>query len=106
MSKSSDKLLRNNVKIGLLMEGSNQPRMGSRNELEVAVLDKMSSPSKPKRGQANRRERVRTENVNAGFERLRKLIPTEPENRKLSKIEILRLSTSYIKHLYNLTKAK
>ena len=66
----------------------------------------ISSTGKPKRGQANRRERVRTENVNAGFDRLRKLIPTEPVNRKLSKIEILRLSTSYIKHLYNLSRAK
>lgn len=61
---------------------------------------------KPRRGQANRRERVRTENVNAGFDNLRKLIPTEPEDRKLSKIEVLRLATSYIQHLFNLTKAK
>lgn len=65
-----------------------------------------STPSKPKRGQANKRERVRTENVNAGFDRLRKLIPTDPVDRKLSKIEILRLATSYISHLYNLTRAK
>lgn len=62
--------------------------------------------AKPKRGHANRRERVRTENVNAGFDNLRKLIPTDPMDRKLSKIEILRLSTSYINHLHNLTKAK
>lgn len=60
---------------------------------------------KPKRGQANKRERVRTENVNAGFDNLRKLIPTDPEDRKLSKIEVLRLATSYINHLYNLTRA-
>lgn len=62
--------------------------------------------SKPKRGQANRRERVRTENVNAGFDNLRRLIPTDPSDRKLSKIEILRLATSYINHLYNLTRAE
>lgn len=61
---------------------------------------------KPRRGQANRRERVRTENVNAGFDRLRKLIPTDPVDRKLSKIEVLRLATSYINHLFNLTRAK
>lgn len=61
---------------------------------------------RPKRGQANKRERVRTENVNAGFDNLRKLIPTDPEDRKLSKIEVLRLATSYINHLYNLTRAK
>lgn len=60
----------------------------------------------PKRGQANRRERVRTENVNAGFDRLRNLVPTDPKDRKLSKIEVLRLATSYISHLYNLTKAE
>lgn len=66
----------------------------------------VSSPNKPKRGQANKRERVRTENVNAGFDNLRKLIPTDPKDRKLSKIEVLRLATSYINHLYNLTKAK
>lgn len=61
---------------------------------------------KPRRGQANRRERVRTENVNAGFDSLRKLIPTDPVDRKLSKIEVLRLATSYIHHLYNLTRVK
>lgn len=62
--------------------------------------------AKPKRGQANKRERVRTENVNVGFDNLRKLIPTDPVDRKLSKIEVLRLATSYINHLYNLTKAE
>lgn len=70
------------------------------------AFKKLSSHNKPKRGQANKRERVRTENVNAGFENLRKLIPTDPEDRKLSKIEVLRLATSYINHLYNLTRAE
>lgn len=69
-------------------------------------IQKLSANSRPKRGQANKRERVRTENVNAGFDKLRKLIPTDPIDRKLSKIEILRLATSYISHLYNLTRAK
>lgn len=67
---------------------------------------KSNKATKPKRGQANKRERVRTENVNAGFDNLRKLIPTDPKDRKLSKIEVLRLATSYINHLYNLTKAR
>lgn len=70
------------------------------------MVEKKKSVSKPKRGQANKRERVRTENVNVGFDKLRKLIPTDPEDRKLSKIEVLRLATSYINHLYNLTRAK
>ncbi|VDD79659.1 unnamed protein product [Mesocestoides corti] len=48
---------------------------------------------------ANARERTRTASVNDAFVMLRRLIPTEPLNRKLSKIEILRLATSYISHL-------
>lgn len=37
--------------------------------------------------------------VNSAFNTLRLLIPTEPKNRKLSKIETLRLAKSYISHL-------
>ena len=37
--------------------------------------------------------------VNGAFAHLRDLIPTEPLDRKLSKIETLRLATSYIEHL-------
>ncbi|CAB3359154.1 Hypothetical predicted protein [Cloeon dipterum] len=48
---------------------------------------------------ANVRERLRTHSVNSALSTLRTLIPTEPANRKLSKIEILRLACSYIKHL-------
>ena len=45
------------------------------------------------------RERDRTQSVNSAFSSLRDLIPTEPLDRKLSKIETLRLATSYIHHL-------
>ncbi len=48
---------------------------------------------------ANARERTRTASVNDAFVILRHLIPTQPLNRKLSKIETLRLATSYISHL-------
>ncbi|XP_046910288.2 transcription factor 15 [Dermatophagoides farinae] len=54
---------------------------------------------------ANERERNRTESVNKAFNRLRRLLPTIPLNRKLSKIEILRLATSYIQHLNNVCLA-
>lgn len=37
--------------------------------------------------------------VNSAFQILRVLIPTEPKDRKLSKIETLRLAKSYINHL-------
>lgn len=54
---------------------------------------------------ANARERDRTESVNHAFNLLRNLIPTEPRDRKLSKIEILRLASSYINHLDNVKNA-
>ncbi len=50
---------------------------------------------------ANQRERDRTHSVNTAFLQLRNLIPTEPLDRKLSKIETLRLAGSYINHLYS-----
>lgn len=53
------------------------------------------------RNSANARERERTQNVNTAFTALRTLIPTEPVDRKLSKIETLRLASSYISHLAN-----
>lgn len=37
--------------------------------------------------------------MNSAYISLRELIPTEPKNRKLSKIETLRLAKSYIEHL-------
>jgi hypothetical protein len=51
---------------------------------------------------ANQRERDRTHSVNSAFLQLRDLIPTEPLDRKLSKIETLRLAGSYINHLYSI----
>ncbi|XP_050090712.1 transcription factor 15-like [Anopheles aquasalis] len=57
-----------------------------------------SDPADQRR-QANARERFRTHSVNSAFNSLRQLIPTEPINRKLSKIETLRLAKSYISHL-------
>ncbi|XP_026855846.2 basic helix-loop-helix transcription factor scleraxis [Electrophorus electricus] len=53
------------------------------------------------RNAANARERDRTNSVNVAFTALRTLIPTEPVDRKLSKIETLRLASSYISHLEN-----
>lgn len=53
------------------------------------------------RNAANARERDRTQSVNTAFTALRTLIPTDPVDRKLSKIETLRLASSYISHLAN-----
>lgn len=45
------------------------------------------------------RERVRVEAFNVAFAELRKLLPTLPPDKKLSKIEILRLAICYISYL-------
>ncbi|XP_070287080.1 ribitol-5-phosphate transferase FKTN isoform X2 [Myotis yumanensis] len=47
----------------------------------------------------NTRERWRQQNVNSAFARLRKLIPTHPPDKKLSKNETLRLAMRYINFL-------
>uniref|UniRef100_A0A0N4ZVI6 BHLH domain-containing protein n=1 Tax=Parastrongyloides trichosuri TaxID=131310 RepID=A0A0N4ZVI6_PARTI len=48
------------------------------------------------------RERIRVESFNNAFAKLRTLLPTLPVNKKLSKIEILRISIAYINYLDNL----
>ena len=45
------------------------------------------------------RERIRVEAFNVAFADLRKLLPTLPPDKKLSKIEILRLAICYISYL-------
>ncbi|NXH22054.1 HEN1 protein, partial [Bucco capensis] len=45
------------------------------------------------------RERIRVEAFNMAFGELRKLLPTLPPDKKLSKIEILRLAICYISYL-------
>ncbi|XP_063297876.1 helix-loop-helix protein 2 [Pelobates fuscus] len=45
------------------------------------------------------RERIRVEAFNVAFAELRSLLPTLPPDKKLSKIEILRLAICYISYL-------
>jgi hypothetical protein len=52
-----------------------------------------------KRSLTNTRERWRQQNVNDAFLDLRKLVPTYPPDKKLSKNEILRLAIKYINTL-------
>lgn len=47
----------------------------------------------------NERERNRVKLVSDGFANLRRHIPTQPVNKKLSKVETLRTAIEYIKHL-------
>ena len=48
-----------------------------------------------------KRERWRQQNVNMAFSELRKLLPTYPPDKKLSKVDILRSSIRYIRFLDN-----
>ncbi|XP_020909828.1 achaete-scute homolog 2 [Exaiptasia diaphana] len=50
----------------------------------------------------NARERKRVKLVNDGFVRLRKHVPTDPKNKKLSKVKTLRSAIDYIRHLQHL----
>ncbi|XP_040564277.1 twist-related protein 2 [Lepeophtheirus salmonis] len=50
----------------------------------------------------NHRERFRQQNVAGAFAELRKLLPSHPLDKKLSKSEILKLSIKYIKILQGL----
>ena len=65
----------------------------------MEIYRQRRSMARPRQN-ANARERDRTQSVNTAFTTLRTVIPTEPANRKLSKIETLRLATSYISHLH------
>ena len=55
----------------------------------------------------NERERTRVRNVNDGFERLRNHLPLLPnqKDKRLSKVETLRLAIAYIKQLQELLLA-
>lgn len=54
----------------------------------------------------NERERQRVRCVNDGYVRLRKHLPQEFEEKRLSKVETLRAAISYIKHLQNLLEVR
>lgn len=52
----------------------------------------------------SKRERWRQQNVNMAFSELRKLLPSYPPDKKLSKVEILRSSIRYIRFLDSVLK--
>ncbi|KAM9751345.1 transcription factor 15 [Menidia menidia] len=84
--------------------GSEQSFCGSghkRRRTAARALEGDTAVVMKQRSAANARERGRTQSVNTAFTALRTLIPTEPVDRKLSKIETLRLASSYISHLAN-----
>ncbi|XP_069077118.1 basic helix-loop-helix transcription factor scleraxis [Pleurodeles waltl] len=100
--------------ISMLSEDEESASDSSGSDAQGFPLDADGGPRRPgrkggprlsreprQRHTANARERDRTNSVNTAFTALRTLIPTEPADRKLSKIETLRLASSYISHLGN-----
>lgn len=61
---------------------------------------------KPQRQAANVRERKRMLSINSAFEELRSYVPTFPYEKRLSKIDTLRLAIAYIALLRDMLKSK
>ncbi|GLV35810.1 Helix loop helix protein 4C [Carabus blaptoides fortunei] len=79
-----------------------QPRRRDRNEMASLTREerrrRRRATQKYRTAHATR-ERIRVEAFNVAFAELRKLLPTLPPDKKLSKIEILRLAICYIAYL-------
>ena len=70
------------------------------------IRSKKTSRLRPEKGSigkrspgTNNREKWRQQNVNRAFVNLRRLVPTHPPDKRLSKNEILRMAIKYIRLL-------
>ncbi|KAK6171104.1 hypothetical protein SNE40_019362 [Patella caerulea] len=75
-----------------------KPRLKKRNPNQIMMLKKC------RRNKANDRERNRMHSLNNALESLRQVLPTFPEDAKLTKIETLRLAHNYIYALTQFTQ--
>ncbi|XP_075156385.1 helix loop helix protein 3B [Haematobia irritans] len=82
----------------LPMGGSSPPLLAPLGSSTPEVFDKNGFPL-VRKVFTNTRERWRQQNVSSAFAELRKLVPTHPPDKKLSKNEILRSAIRYIKLL-------
>ncbi|TFK01233.1 putative RNA-binding protein 15 [Platysternon megacephalum] len=72
---------------------SGRARAGSRGTKTAETVQRIK---KSRRLKANNRERNRMHNLNAALDALREVLPTFPEDAKLTKIETLRFAHNYI----------
>ncbi|MEQ2205735.1 hypothetical protein XENOCAPTIV_011743 [Xenoophorus captivus] len=95
---------------------SDEPTEGEEQRAKCKAEQPLSREEKRRRRRATAkyrsahatRERIRVEAFNVAFAELRKLLPTLPPDKKLSKIEILRLAIcyiSYLNHVYRPTQS-
>ncbi|XP_072397726.1 musculin-like [Diabrotica undecimpunctata] len=66
---------------------------------ETDSEDEHDDSRRPQRNAANERERARMRVLSKAFCRLKTTLPWVPADTKLSKLDTLRLATSYIAHL-------
>jgi len=87
----------------LLSESSRSPNNSYQSsDLMQIQLNSFAEPATRQVTQvANVREQQRTQSLNSAFETLRRIVPTLPSD-KLSKIQTLKLATSYIQFLNSL----
>ena len=85
-------VLRTSTKLSLMA-----PVLGQTRRRRAATSAKQKEPAVVAR--RNARERKRVKLVNDGFMRLRKHVPTDPKNKKLSKVKTLRSAIDYIRQL-------
>ena len=74
---------------------TSSPDMPRRKKEDELPLDQRGPP----RGAANLRERTRMRILSKAFGKLKLMLPWVPPDTKLSKLDTLRLATSYISHL-------
>ncbi|XP_035600994.1 helix-loop-helix protein 2-like [Oncorhynchus keta] len=93
----------NDLKVGCLsdepIEGEGKTRSLAQPTLSREEKRRRRRATAKYRSAHATRERIRVEAFNVAFAELRKLLPTLPPDKKLSKIEILRLAICYISYL-------
>lgn len=97
--KQSNSKTKNNTASG----GNMTTGRGRKRTAQSRLPAKLKEPAAVAR--RNARERRRVKMVNDGFLRLRRHVPTDPKNKKLSKVKTLRLAIEYIHHLQQLLQA-
>ena len=106
-SISSHKATTNKIKAAFSVITHNGTTMttarGRKRTAQSRLPAKLKEPAAVAR--RNARERRRVKMVNDGFLRLRRHVPTDPKNKKLSKVKTLRLAIEYIHHLQQLLQA-
>ena len=103
-TKSNSKKKNNNTLVLSQQNGTDMTTSRGRKRTAQSRLPaKLKEPAAVAR--RNARERRRVKMVNDGFLRLRRHVPTDPKNKKLSKVKTLRLAIEYIHHLQTLLQS-